>query len=229
MHALDVGLGAGPEHRRGLQPVAVGRDPQRRRLVPPSPVAHRLAIAQVEMAQLRIVHRVVHDAVAVRAQAGGQGVVVGEGQRRIAGRQPVGAGAGGGDRIQRRHAAAADHGGGQAVDRDQDDRGCGRRGGRWGGATGEQREQRQQRDAEGGGHASMIPARRGRPAAAAFDHRRIDAFADVHARQAPNPSANVPRHRPWAAASSLISPTDPALARQPVATLAGRSQGAAMR
>src|SRR5690606_12743616 len=78
LDAVNGGLRAGPEHGACAQAGLFRGDPDRLG-VPPATVRYRVAIAQAELAQLRVLHRVVDDAVVVRTLAGDDGEVVGEG------------------------------------------------------------------------------------------------------------------------------------------------------
>ena len=78
----DSRLRTGPEHRGRAQAVQPRGFPQRHAGGPPAAIGNGLAVAQRELAQLRIDHRVVDDAVVIRAQAGDDRVVVRKRQRR---------------------------------------------------------------------------------------------------------------------------------------------------
>src|SRR5690606_15881180 len=73
---------------------------------PPARVAHGLAVLQRKAAQGLVAHGVMDDAMAIRAQAGDDGVVVGKGERRVGRLHPFGAHAFGGEAVQVRRIAA---------------------------------------------------------------------------------------------------------------------------
>jgi hypothetical protein len=87
-YARDLCLAARPEQRRAAQPGLFRADPDRF-AAPPAAIADRAAIRQLETAQVRIAHGVVHDAVVIGHQPGDDAVVVGKRQRRIHRRHPA--------------------------------------------------------------------------------------------------------------------------------------------
>ena len=146
--AVDFGRRTGPEQHCAALPRAFHRDPQRLAARPPAPVRRARALGH-ERAELRVAHPVVDHAVVVRAQAGDQRVVVGEGERRVRRIHPARVHAVGGDGVERGHRAAAHDVGAQGIDRHQHHGGSrsGRGRGAQAGAAGEQ--QREARDCRG--------------------------------------------------------------------------------
>ena len=116
--AVDFGHRTGPEQHRGALSLAFHRRPQRFGAGPPASVGGGRALGH-EMAEFGIAHPVVDHAVVVRAQAGDQGVMVGEGEGGIRRVHPARVHAVGGDGLERRHRAAAQRIRAQPVDRHQ--------------------------------------------------------------------------------------------------------------
>ena len=123
-NAADGGFAARPIHRRAAQAGLLRADPDRL-AAPPAAIAHRQAVGQLEAAQCRIAHGVVHDALVVRDQAGDDAVVVGEGERRIRRRHPARTHALARDARQRGGDAEVQVVGAEAVERDEQDAAAG--------------------------------------------------------------------------------------------------------
>ena len=158
----------------------LGGDPDRL-AAPPAAVAHRGPVVQGETAQVRVAHAVLDDPVPVRAQAGHQRVVVGEGQRGVGGVHPRRAHTALGQGLQGGAVPTREVVGVVAVQRHQDQRGRRRlrRRGRRDGTAGD--DQGDQEDGQEGGREGATkhgpsPVRmrgvRAHPAEDATDRRR---------------------------------------------------------
>ena len=89
-HFADCRGTARPEKRCSRKPGFLGGHPQRLGLIPPARICSGRVIGNPKAPERRVFHRVVGDAVAPRAQAGDQRVVVGKRERRIRRRHPRG-------------------------------------------------------------------------------------------------------------------------------------------
>ena len=81
--AVNLGLRAGPEEARAAHALLLRQHPQRRASVPAAVTLRRRIAVGIKLLADRVIELVGHNAVVLGVKSGDQGVVIGEGQRRI--------------------------------------------------------------------------------------------------------------------------------------------------